>query len=225
MAHKWISKKYLTSDGALLQAHVWSQIVGDARRNPRKIPATKAVDEPAPEDDGRRSLRDLSSALRLLDSVDPEPGLQALLLLLQSADDLSSKAGSIGQTFIRVTDGVSSVITLLLAGTGNVRWKPQRPSLVLPSTRRLSLQVLNWLCVIERDVASLLSNSEEVIIVCLHALADEDLHEEAFRLLRNMLLERRKPLNLCAIPDLKPALGQLDGPRLLSFCKTGISTF
>ena len=115
--------------------------------------------------------------------------------------------------------GMNSLLTLLLAGAGNVFVDPRNIADSDVKQKELCLDVLNQLCLVNGSVADYLCEIEELVIFCFHLLNHEKLYTKACKLIEHVLLAKKTTLNLCVIPNLQKVLEKLDGGRLASFCK------
>jgi len=116
--------------------------------------------------------------------------------------------------------GMQIVTSLMLAGSGNVSLNPvstaQGEKVKL---RRLCLEVLCKLCLLDSRAAESLGETQEVLIFCFHQLTHGELYEKACLLTEHILMSRKVTLNLCSIPNLNKILQTLEDGKLTSFCK------
>ena len=115
--------------------------------------------------------------------------------------------------------GMKILLTLLLAGGGNVFINPLEVKDEDVKLKELCLDVLNKLCIINTTVADYLSDTEEAVIYCFHLLKNQQLYSKSCKLIEHLLLAKKSTLNLCVIPNLHKMLEKLEGGRLASFCK------
>ena len=116
-------------------------------------------------------------------------------------------------------NGLKLILTLLLAGGGNIFVNPRgvRPGDV--KQKELCLDVLYLLCLLHPKVAENLSELDELVIYSFHLLRNEQLYKKACKLIEQILMAKKSTLNLCGIPNLQKMLDNLEGGRLASFCK------
>ena len=141
--------------------------------------------------------------------------------LLQSEEPEAHQvplAEKIGRRFVE-EGGLEVVMTLLMAGTGNLENNP-RPTLAgQVKLRQLALEVLCQLCLLTKEAPELLGETDELLIFCFHQLVHPTLYERSCQMIEHILMARRATLNLCAIPHLQKILTRLEGGQLASFCK------
>jgi Trpc4-associated protein len=124
----------------------------------------------------------------------------------------------IGKRFVEER-GLQTVLTLLLAGTGNLENNPRPTGEASVKLRQLGLEVLCQLCLLNKEAPELLGETDELLIFCFHQLVHPRLYEKACQMIEHILMARRATLNLCAVPHLQKILARLEGGQLASFCK------
>ena len=115
--------------------------------------------------------------------------------------------------------GLKVVLTLLLAGSGNILRNPRSILEADVMLKQLCLEVLSALCLLNTAAAEFLGETDEVLIFCFHLLNHTALYAKACLLIEHILMAKRCTLNLCVIPRLPQLLTHLEGGRLATFCK------
>jgi len=115
--------------------------------------------------------------------------------------------------------GVEAILTLLLAGTGNLENNPRPVAEGSVRLRQLGLEVLCKLCLVNKEAPEVLGETDELLIFCFHQLVHPTLYTAGCQMIEHILMARRATLNLCAIPHLQKILTRLEGGQLASFCK------
>ena len=115
------------------------------------------------------------------------------------------------------------VLTLLMAGSGNLETNPVSVKGSLDSNnvkqKKLVMEVLCKLCVVNKSAPEILGETDELLIFCFHHMNHPVLYEKCCQMIEHILMARPHTLNLCAIPHLTKVLTLLEGGRLASFCK------
>ena len=128
----------------------------------------------------------------------------------------------IGAAFIQ-EKGIELVLTLLMAGSGNLETNPIAVKGSMDSNnvkqKKLAMDVLCKLCVVNKSAPEILGETDELLIFCFHHMTHPALYEKCCQMIEHILMARPHTLNLCAIPHLAKVLASLDGGRLASFCK------
>jgi Trpc4-associated protein len=116
-------------------------------------------------------------------------------------------------------NGVKVVLTLLLAGSGNILRNPLPVPEADVKLKQLCLEVLAALCLLNTAASEFLGETDEVLIYCFHLLNHQALYAKACLVIEHILMAKRCTLNLCVIPRLPQLLARLEGGRLATFCK------
>ncbi len=111
------------------------------------------------------------------------------------------------------------VLTLLLAGSGNVLRNPRPVPEGEVKLKQLCLEVLSAVCLLKTTASEILGETDEVLIFCFHLLNHPALYNKSCLLIEHILMAKRSTLDLCVIPRLPQLISQLDGGRLATFCK------
>ena len=138
---------------------------------------------------------------------------------MDSQAPLSEKIGAV---FIQ-EKGIELVLTLLMAGSGNLETNPVAVKGSTDSNnvkqKKLAMDVLCKLCVVNKSAPEILGETDELLIFCFHHMTHPALYEKCCQMIEHILMARPHTLNLCAIPHLAKVLASFDGGRLASFCK------
>ena len=127
----------------------------------------------------------------------------------------------IGAAFVK-EGGIQLVLALLLAGSGNLETNPVSVAAEdanLVKQKKLAMDVLCQLCVVNKTAPEVLGETDELLIFCFHHMNHPALYEKCCLMIEHILMARTPTLNLCAIPHLTKVLSTLEGGRLASFCK------
>ena len=174
---------------------------------------------------GQGAAQSLSGLRLLLEHLSLRGQSNPMVGAMQEEMDTSQAPLSekIGTVFIQER-GIELILTLLMAGSGNLETNPISVKGRLEDSnnvkqKKLAMDVLCKLCVVNKSAPEILGETDELLIFCFHHMTHPDLYEKCCQMIEHILMARPHTLNLCAIPHLAKVLASLDGGRLASFCK------